>query len=139
MYSGSDKAGLLTIGNHDSRITKVGVWLRKYKIDELPQLLNIIRGEMSFVGPRPEVPKYVELYDSTQRRVLSVKPGLTDWASIKYIDENRLLETAEDPESFYVNTVIPSKLSQNLEYIDHHNLWIDFKIISYTLRSIILK
>lgn len=139
MYSGSDKAGLLTIGNHDSRITKVGVWLRKYKIDELPQLLNIIRGEMSFVGPRPEVPKYVELYDSTQRRVLSVKPGLTDWASIKYIDENRLLETAEDPESFYVNTVIPSKLSQNLEYIDHHNLWIDFKIISYTLKSIILK
>ncbi|NQX37793.1 Sugar transferase involved in LPS biosynthesis (colanic, teichoic acid) [Pedobacter steynii] len=139
MCPDADKMGLLTIGDHDARITKVGCWLRKHKVDELPQLLNILKGEMSFVGPRPEVPKYVEMYDSSQQRVLSVKPGITDWASIRYIDESSLLATAEDPESFYIHNVIPSKISQNLEYIDHHNLWIDFKIISYTLKSILLK
>ncbi|MEJ2902215.1 sugar transferase [Pedobacter panaciterrae] len=137
MYTDSDRAGLLTIGDHDSRITKVGCWLRKYKIDELPQLINILKGEMSFVGPRPEVLKYVELYDASQIKVLSVKPGITDWASIQYIDENELLAAAEDPESFYINTIIPSKITQNLKYIDHHNLWVDLKIISYTLKSII--
>lgn len=137
MYTDSDRASLLTIGDHDSRITRVGYWLRKYKIDELPQLMNILKGEMSFVGPRPEVLKYVELYDASQMKVLSVKPGITDWASIQYIDENKLLAAAEDPESFYINTIIPSKISQNLKYIDHHNLWVDLKIISYTLKSII--
>lgn len=139
MYTDSDRASLLTIGDHDSRITRVGYWLRKYKIDELPQLMNILKGEMSFVGPRPEVLKYVELYDASQMKVLSVKPGITDWASIQYIDENKLLAAAEDPESFYINTIIPSKISQNLKYIDHHNLWVDLKIISYTLKSIIRK
>lgn len=137
MYTDSDRAGLLTIGDHDSRITRVGCWLRKYKIDELPQLINILKGEMSFVGPRPEVLKYVALYDASQIKVLSVKPGITDWASIQYIDENQLLATAEDPESFYINTIIPSKITQNLKYIDHHNIWVDLKIISYTLKSII--
>nr|WP_068893293.1 sugar transferase [Pedobacter panaciterrae] len=137
MYTDSDRAGLLTIGDHDSRITKVGCWLRKYKIDELPQLINILKGEMSFVGPRPEVLKYVELYDAFQIKVLSVKPGITDWASIQYIDENELLASADDPEHFYINTIIPSKITQNLKYIDHHNLWVDLKIISYTLKSII--
>jgi len=139
MCCNADKMGLLTIGEHDSRVTGIGAWLRKYKVDELPQLLNILKGEMSFVGPRPEVPKYVEMYDPNQRRVLTVKPGITDWASIRYIDENRLLATADDPENFYIHTVIPSKINQNLEYIDHHNLWIDCKIISYTLKSILLK
>jgi len=137
MYTDSDRAGLLTIGDHDSRITRVGCWLRKYKIDELPQLINILKGEMSFVGPRPEVLKYVALYDASQIKVLSVKPGITDWASIQYIDENQLLATVEDPESFYINTIIPSKITQNLKYIDHHNIWVDLKIISYTLKSII--
>ncbi|NRF37249.1 sugar transferase [Pedobacter foliorum] len=137
MYANSDKAGLLTIGDHDSRITRVGCWLRKYKIDELPQLINILKGEMSFVGPRPEVLKYVLLYDAFQKKVLTVKPGITDWASIQYIDENQLLANAEDPESFYINTIIPSKINQNLKYIEHHNLWVDLKIISYTLKSII--
>jgi lipopolysaccharide/colanic/teichoic acid biosynthesis glycosyltransferase len=137
MYANSDKAGLLTIGDHDSRITRVGCWLRKYKIDELPQLINILKGEMSFVGPRPEVLKYVMLYDAFQKRVLTVKPGITDWASIQYIDENQLLANADDPESFYINTIIPSKITQNLKYIEHHNLWVDLKIISYTLKSII--
>lgn len=137
MYANSDKAGLLTIGDHDSRITRVGCWLRKYKIDELPQLINILKGEMSFVGPRPEVLKYVMLYDAFQKKVLTVKPGITDWASIQYIDENQLLANADDPESFYINTIIPSKITQNLKYIEHHNLWVDLKIISYTLKSII--
>ncbi|HWW40683.1 sugar transferase [Pedobacter sp.] len=137
MYCGSDRSGLLTVGNHDARITAAGYYLRKYKIDELPQLLNILKGEMSFVGPRPEVCKYVDMYDSDQKRVLTVKPGITDWASIQFIDENQLLERSDDPEDFYIHTVIPLKLNQNLKYIDHHNLWIDLKIISYTLRSIL--
>lgn len=137
MYVNSDKVGLLTIGDHDSRITRVGCWLRKYKVDELPQLINILKGEMSFVGPRPEVLKYVMLYDAFQKKVLTVKPGITDWASIQYIDESELLANADDPESFYINTIIPSKITENLKYIDHHNLWVDLKIISYTLKSII--
>jgi lipopolysaccharide/colanic/teichoic acid biosynthesis glycosyltransferase len=139
MYTGSDKKGLLTVGNRDKRVTKIGYWLRKYKIDELPQLFNILIGDMSFVGPRPEVEKYVKLYDSSQKRVLTVKPGITDWASIQFIDENQLLEKAEDPEQYYIDTIIPTKVNQNLKYIDHHNLWIDLKIISITLKSIFLK
>lgn len=137
MYTNSDRGGLLTIGDHDSRITRFGCWLRKYKVDEFPQLINILRGEMSFVGPRPEVLKYVMLYDAFQKKVFTVKPGITDWASIQYINENQLLANADDPEKFYINTIIPSKISQNLKYIDHHNIWVDLKIISCTLKSII--
>lgn len=137
MCCGADTKGLLTVGNKDARITAMGGWLRKYKVDELPQLFNILKGEMSFVGPRPEVPRYVELYNEGQRRVLSVKPGITDWASIRYIRENELLATADDPEAFYIQTVLPSKISENLEYIDHHDMWTDCKIISYTIKSII--
>lgn len=139
MYKDSDKKGLLTVGNHDHRITKIGYWLRKYKIDELPQLFNILNGEMSFVGPRPEVLKYVQLYNAVQKRVLTVKPGITDWASIRFINENQLLENSDDPENYYINTIIPTKVSENLKYIDHNNLWIDLKIISSTLKSIIIR
>ncbi|TKC03768.1 sugar transferase [Pedobacter frigoris] len=139
MCANADQDGLLTVGDHDMRITKIGYWLRKYKIDELPQLINVLNGDMSFVGPRPEVCKYVELYNSFQKRVLTVKPGITDWASIEFIDENRLLANAEDPESFYINTIIPLKIDQNLKYIDHHSIWIDLKIISYTLKSILVR
>jgi lipopolysaccharide/colanic/teichoic acid biosynthesis glycosyltransferase len=139
MHVDSDGKGLLTVGDRDARITPLGYWLRKYKIDELPQLINVLGGDMSFVGPRPEVSRYVELYDSFQRRVLTMKPGITDWASIEFIDENRLLASADDPESFYIHTIIPQKITQNLKYIDHHNIWIDLKIISQTLRGIILK
>jgi lipopolysaccharide/colanic/teichoic acid biosynthesis glycosyltransferase len=138
MCSGADKKSLLTVGK-DSRITAVGAWLRKYKVDELPQLINILKGEMSFVGPRPEVPHYVDMYDDGQRRVLSVRPGITDWASIRYIRENELLASAEDPEAFYIQTVMPSKISQNLEYVDHHNLWTDCIIISYTIKNIFVQ
>lgn len=136
MCSGADAGGLLTVGKNDARITPIGSWLRKYKIDEMPQLFNILKGEMSFVGPRPEVPHYVNMYNDGQQRVLTVRPGITDWASIRYIHENELLATAEDPEDFYIQTVLPSKISQNLEYIDHHDLWTDCKIIGHTIKHI---
>jgi len=137
MYEFSDRAGLLTIGYSDFRITTVGFWLRKYKLDELPQLINIIIGDMSFVGPRPEVSKYVTIYTLQQLRVLSVKPGLTDWASIKYFNENELLATAEDPEKLYINTILPSKIFQNLEYIDNRNFLMDIRIILSTLKRLL--
>ena len=137
MTIGADQAGELTIGLRDRRITPVGYFLRKYKIDELPQLYNILSGEMSFVGPRPEVSKYVNLYDSQQQRVLSVKPGITDWASLEYINENQLLATSANPETFYIERVIPDKIKRNLEYVDHHNLWIDMKIILLTIKNVV--
>ncbi len=130
---------LLTIGDHDERITRSGYWLRKYKLDELPQLINILLGDMSFVGPRPEVSKYVELYDNIQQRVLTVKPGLTDWASIKFVDEGKLLAKAKNPEKYYIKYIIPDKIMFNLKYIDHHNLWIDIKIMILTAKSILFK
>lgn len=134
-----DHGSLLTIGDHDDRITKIGYWLRKYKIDELPQLFNVLKGDMSFVGPRPEVSKYVELYDLMQQRILSVKPGLTDWASIQYIDENQLLAAAENPEIYYIKNVIPRKITENLRYIDNHTLWTDIKIILLTIKAIVYR
>lgn len=139
MYTNSDRLGLLTVGDHDRRITKFGYWLRKYKIDELPQLLNVLKGDMSFVGPRPEVVKYVELYDLQQVRVLSVKPGITDWASIEFSEENELLAKSADPESFYINEIIPSKIMQNLKYINKHDIWVDLTIIFLTLKKIMIR
>lgn len=136
MYVHQTDQQLLTIGNHDTRITKIGYWLRKYKLDELPQLLNILKGHMSFVGPRPEVRKYVNLYNEEQIRVLSVKPGITDWASIEFSDECELLAKSNDPEHFYIEEIIPLKITQNLKYINNHDLWIDLKIIFLTLRKI---
>ena len=127
----------LTIGSHDSRITNSGYWLRKYKLDELPQLINILKGEMSFVGPRPEVRKYVNLYTSEQQKVLSVRPGLTDWASIQFRNESDLLALASDPETYYIREIIPAKLSQNLNYIERNNMWIDFQIIFLTIKRVI--
>lgn len=139
MYTNSDKAGLLTVGDHDKRITRLGYWLRKYKIDELPQLINVLKGDMSFVGPRPEVNKYVALYDAQQQKVLSVKPGITDWASIAFSEENELLAKSDDPESFYINEIIPSKIIQNLKYINKHDLWVDLTIIFLTLKKIMIR
>jgi lipopolysaccharide/colanic/teichoic acid biosynthesis glycosyltransferase len=139
MKIGADKGSLLTIGNQDERITRFGNFLRKYKLDELPQLFNILIGDMSFVGPRPEVSKYVALYNQVQLRILTVKPGLTDWASIDYIDEAQLLARAKNPEAFYVEYIIPQKIAQNLRYIEHNNLWIDLKIILLTIKSILSK
>lgn len=122
----------ITVGN-DSRITKIGEFLRKYKLDELPQLINVFKGDMSLVGPRPEVPRYVSMYNEEQRKVLEVKPGITDLASIRYRDENELLGEAENPDDFYINTIMPDKLALNLEYINKNNIFIDIYIILKTI------
>lgn len=132
MYVDSDKKGLITIGGRDSRVTRAGYYIRKYKVDELPQLFNVLKGDMSFVGPRPEVRKYVDLYTAEQQHVLDVRPGITDAASIKYRNENDLLAAQSDPEAYYINTIMPDKLAINLDYVHHHTLCGDFKLIINT-------
>ena len=136
MKSGSDRVGLITIGNNDNRITSFGKFLRKYKLDELPQLINILKGEMSFVGPRPEVPKYVELYTKEQKKVLDVRPGLTDFASLIFFDENRILAEYDNPEKAYVEQVLPEKLRLSLKYIEEQNFRLDMKLIWLTIRRV---
>jgi len=137
MKENSDNRGLLTIGSSDVRITNIGRFMRKYKIDELPQLINVIQGNMSIVGPRPEVRKYVDLYTNEQKRVLTVRPGLTDFASIRYLNENELLAQSNDPEKQYIENIMPDKLKLNLDYIDQQSCWLDMKIIWQTLISIV--
>lgn len=137
MRTGSDKKGLLTVGDRDSRVTKVGYFLRKYKLDEFPQLINIIKGDMSIVGPRPEVRKYVDLYTPEQRQVLTVRPGLTDYASIRYVHESEILAHSDNPEQTYIDEVMPAKLALNLEYIQHQSLKEDFKLIFQTFAAIV--
>lgn len=136
MKTGSDKSGLLTVGNTDSRITKTGVYLRKYKLDELPQLLNVFYGHMSLVGPRPEVRKYVDLYSEEQKKVLTVRPGITDFASLEYIDEDAILGNSDDPEKTYINTIMPAKLMLNLKYVREQSTLVDIKLILATIRKI---
>lgn len=133
----SDKAGKLTVGSRDPRITRVGYFLRKYKIDELPQLINVLRGEMAWVGPRPEVPEYVSLYTPAQQRVLSVKPGITDYASIHFFNENDLIAKSSDPQKAYVEEIMPEKIRMNLRYIDRKSATEDLKIVLLTLRKIL--
>ena len=137
MRPDSDSKGLLTVGARDSRITRVGYFLRKYKIDEFPQLLNILKGDMSIVGPRPEVRKYVDLYTPEQMRVLTVRPGLTDYASISYVNENEVLAASDDPERTYIEEVMPAKLALNLQYIENQSLKEDFKLIFKTFTAIL--
>lgn len=129
--------GALTVGSRDPRVTKVGFYLRKYKLDELPQLFNVLFGEMSFVGPRPEVKKYTDLYDQNQKMVLSVKPGITDYASIEYRNENDLLAQSDNPEKLYIEEIMPHKLELNLKYIRNRNIFKDVEIIFLTFYSII--
>jgi lipopolysaccharide/colanic/teichoic acid biosynthesis glycosyltransferase len=136
MRIGSDKHIRITIGKRDSRITSIGYFLRKYKLDELPQLFNVLMGEMSFVGPRPEVPEYVAMYDSEQKTVLNVKPGITDYASIVYSEENELLANAENPEELYIKRVMPAKLKLNLRYINEMSLSTDIRVILKTIGKI---
>ncbi len=133
MYKDADKKGLLTVSSKDNRITKSGYYLRKYKLDELPQFINVLKGDMSIVGPRPEVKKYVDLYNDEQKSVLSVKPGITDLASLKYIDENDILARSDKPEQTYIQKIMPEKLNLNLEYIQKQNLLYDVKIIVKTV------
>lgn len=136
MYTDADKKGLLTVGNNDIRITKIGYYLRKYKLDELPQLINVLIGDMSFVGPRPEVEKYVKLYNTEQLQVFNVKPGITDWASIKYVNENEVLAKSAHPEKTYIDEIMPAKLILNLEYVKSNNILVDIKIILLTIKAI---
>jgi len=137
MHTGADKKGLLTVGARDSRITGIGYFLRKNKLDELPQLFNVLFGSMSLVGPRPEVRKYVEMYNEEQKRVLSVKPGITDYASIEYVNENEVLAKSSNPEQTYISEIMPHKLQLNLKYIREKSFATDLKIIFRTIGKIV--
>jgi len=137
MHINSEKSGLITTGSKDDRVTRIGHFLRKYKLDELPQLFNIFKGEMSIVGPRPEVRKYVDFYTDLQLHVLSVRPGLTDYASLVYMNEGELLGKHKDPEKFYVEEIMPEKLALNLKYLEDKNLKTDLQIIIKTMKQII--
>lgn len=138
MRLNSDKLGLITVGGRDPRVTPVGYFLRKYKLDELPQLINVLIGEMSLVGPRPEVKKYVDLYTKEQFKVLSIPPGITDWASIYYRDENIILGKSSDPEKDYIEKVMPDKLNYNLIYIQKYGVSEYLKIIFTTIWHIFI-
>jgi lipopolysaccharide/colanic/teichoic acid biosynthesis glycosyltransferase len=137
MYLNSESCGQLTVGMRDPRITNVGYTLRKYKLDELPQLLNVLKGDMSLVGPRPEVRKYVNIYTPEQMMVLEVSPGITDYASIQFINENQLLANAENPDEYYINNIMPKKLEMNLQYIKSNNPFKDIILILKTIFRII--
>lgn len=139
MRVGSDKGSLVTIGGRDPRITRSGYIIRKLKLDELPQLINVFVGDMSLVGPRPEVRHYVNYWTSEQMHVLDVRPGITDPASIKFRNENELMEQAEDPEDYYINVIMQEKLKLYLEYVDHHSFWGDIGLIFKTFWVIVSK
>ena len=133
MQVNADNKGLLTVGGRDARITPLGYYLRKFKIDELPQIINVLKGEMSIVGPRPEVRRYVDLYNQEQRKVLKVLPGITDYASIAYRNENELLAGAADPEYLYIHEIMPRKIELNATFITNRNLKEYFNIIFKTV------
>ena len=139
MRVGSDKKGLITVGGHDPRVTRSGYYIRKYKLDEFPQLINVFTGDMSLVGPRPEVRKYVDMYTPEQMRVLTVRPGITSLASIRYRNENDILAAAVDPVRCYIEQVMPDKLAIDLEYVDRASLWNDILLIFSTFREIIVR
>lgn len=132
----TNNKSLITIGAKDSRITRTGLFIRKFKIDELPQLFNVLKGDMSLVGPRPEVPLYVDMYTEEQKRTLSVRPGITDYASIRYVDENEILGKAKDPHQTYIDVILPDKLKLNMEYIENRSVKEYFKIVFLTLGKI---
>lgn len=137
MRQGADKGSLITVGGRDPRITRSGYFIRKYKLDELAQLINVFLGDMSFVGPRPEVRRYVDYYTEEQMHVLDIRPGITDMASIKYRNENELLEKADDPERYYIDVIMQDKLRINLEYVHNHSLLYDIKLILKTFKEIV--
>lgn len=137
MQVGADKGSLITIGGRDPRVTVSGYYIRKYKLDELAQLINVFNGDMSLVGPRPEVRRYVNLYDEEQKRVLAVRPGITDYASIEYMDENVLLERSDNPDMTYIKDIMPEKIRLNMRYINNPTLIEYFKIIFLTIFKIV--
>ena len=136
MRPDADKGRLITVGGHDPRVTRSGYFIRKWKLDELPQLINVVKGDMSLVGPRPEVRRYVDLYNEEQRHVLDVRPGITSLASIRYRNENEILGAAADPDKAYIEQVMPDKLKIDLEYVKRHSLAYDIKLIFSTIFSI---
>ena len=137
MFVGSDNKGLLTLGDNDNRVTKIGYYLRKYKLDELPQFINVLIGNMSFVGPRPEVRKYVDYYSEEDLQIFKIKPGITDYASIAFRNEAELLKAAADPEKFYIEDIMPKKIALNKKYLNNYSLIADIKIILKTILIII--
>ncbi len=137
MRVGSDKGSLVTIGGHDPRITRSGYFIRKTKIDELPQLINVFIGDMSLVGPRPEVRHYVDYWTPEQMCVLDVRPGITDPASIKFRNENELMDKADDPEKYYVEVIMQEKIKLYLEYVHNASFWYDIKLIFKTFWVIV--
>ena len=137
MRPGSDRKGLITVGGRDPRVTRSGYYIRKYKLDELPQLINVFIGDMSLVGPRPEVRKYVDMYNAEQIHVLDVRPGITSLASIRYRDENDILAAAEDPDRAYIEQVMPDKIAIDLEYVAKASLATDIALIFRTFKAIL--
>lgn len=137
MSIGSDKKGTLTVGMRDSRITPIGVFIRKYKLDEFPQFINVLRGEMSIVGPRPEVSEFVELYTEEQRKILNVKPGVTDLASLEYFEENALLAKSDNPRQTYIDEIMPAKIELNKTYLQNPTLLNDLTIMWKTFKRIV--
>ncbi len=139
MYINSDRQGLLTVGGRDPRITPIGYFVRKYKLDELPQLWNVLIGEMSIVGPRPEVKKYVDLYTPEQRQILNARPGITDMASIIFKNENEILDKQTNPEQYYIENIIPEKIQLNHIFIKRPTLLSYFKIILLTAKKVFVR
>ena len=137
MRVGADKGSLVTIGGRDPRITRSGYFIRKYKLDEFPQLINVFKGEMSLVGPRPEVRHYVDYWTSEQMHVLDVRPGITDPASIKFRNENELMEKVENPEDYYINVIMQEKIRLYLEYVQNASFWHDIRLVLQTFKGII--
>ena len=137
MRVGADKGSLVTIGGRDPRVTRSGYWIRKFKLDELPQLINVFIGDMSLVGPRPEVRHYVDYWTPEQMHVLDVRPGITDPASIKFRNENELMEKAEDPEKYYIEVIMQEKIKLYLEYVEKHSFWYDLGLIFKTFWVIV--
>lgn len=139
MRTDSDKSGKLTVGMRDSRITKIGYFIRKFKLDEFPQFINVLKNEMSIVGPRPDVKEYVDLYSSEQLQILVVKPGITDYASLEYFEESDLLAKSSNPEKTYIEEIMPAKINLNQKYIANPSLLIDLKIIFLTAKKIFIR
>jgi lipopolysaccharide/colanic/teichoic acid biosynthesis glycosyltransferase len=139
MVVNAEKLGGPSTPDDDPRITRVGKFLRKYKLDELPQLINVLKGEMTFVGPRPEVQQYVDMFNEEEKPILSVRPGITDWASLWNLDEGAVLAGGLDPEKTYMEKIRPEKIRLQLKYIRGHSFWIDMKIVLLTLKAIIIK
>lgn len=137
MKPNSDRLGQLTVGMRDPRITRIGYFLRKTKLDEFPQFINVLKGEMSIVGPRPEVKAYVDFYNENQRKILQVKPGITDYASLEYFDENRLLGEASDPHEMYIREIMPAKLKLNEKYLENPSVWKDIHVMWSTFKKML--